>query len=129
MSGEVAFALPNIPPALPHAKTGKLRALAVTTARRSPAVPDLPTVAESGLPGYEATAWFGVLAPVGTSRDIVDRLNALIVKALRTPEMKERLLADGAEAIGSTPEEFAAVMRRDIAKWAEVVKKSGARAE
>lgn len=129
ISGEVAFALPNIPPALPHAKTGKLRALAVTTAKRSPAVPDLPTIAESGLPGYEATAWFGVLAPAGTPRVIVDRLNALIVKALRTPEMKERLLADGAEAIGSTPEEFAAVMRRDIAKWAEVVKKSGARAE
>ena len=129
ISGEVAFALPNIPPALPHAKTGKLRALAVTTAKRSPAVPDLPTIAESGLPGYEATAWFGVLAPTGTPRAIVDRLNALIVKALRTPEMKERLLADGAEAIGSTPEAFAAVMRRDIAKWAEVVKKSGARAE
>ena len=129
ISGQIAMAMPNIPPALPHVKTGKLKALAVTTAKRLAAVPDLPTVAESGLPGYEATAWFGVLAPAGTPREIIDKLNAAIVKSLRAPEMQQRLLADGAEAVGSTPDEFAAVIKRDIAKWAVVVRNSGARAD
>jgi len=129
IAGQIAMAMPNIPPALPHVKTGKLKALAVTTAKRAAAVPGLPTVAESGLPGYEATAWFGVLAPAGTPRDIIDRLNGVIVKSLRAAEMQQRLQADGAEAAGGTPEDFAAVIRRDIAKWAVVVKKSGARAE
>ncbi len=129
ISGQIAMAMPNIPPALPHVKSGKLKALAVTTAKRSAAAPELPTVAESGLPGYEATAWFGVLAPAGTPRDIIDRLNAIIVKSLRAPDMRERLLADGAEAVGNTPDEFAAIIKRDIAKWAVVVKKSGARAD
>jgi tripartite-type tricarboxylate transporter receptor subunit TctC len=129
IAGQIVMAMPNIPPALPHVKTGKLKALAVTTAKRSAAVPDLPTVAESGLPGYEATAWFGVLAPAGTPRDIIDKLNALIVKSLRAPDMQQRLQADGAEAAGGTPEEFAAIIKRDIAKWAVVVKKSGARAD
>ncbi|HSQ04424.1 MAG TPA: tripartite tricarboxylate transporter substrate-binding protein, partial [Burkholderiales bacterium] len=129
ISGQVAMAFPNIPPALPHVKTGKLKALAVTTARRSSAVPDLPTVAEAGLPGYEATAWFGVLAPAGTPREIVTKLHDEIVKSLRTPEMKARLAAEGTEAVGNTPEEFAAVIKRDIAKWAVVVKRSGAKAD
>jgi len=129
IAGQVALAFPNIPPALPHVKTGKLKALAVTTAKRSAAVPELPTVAESGLPGYEATAWFGVLAPAGTPRDIIDRLNGAIVKSLRAPEMQQRLKADGAQAVGNTPEEFAAVIKRDIAKWAVVVRKSGAKAD
>ncbi|HWI14435.1 MAG TPA: tripartite tricarboxylate transporter substrate binding protein [Burkholderiales bacterium] len=129
ISGQIAMAMPNIPPALPHVKTGKLKALAVTTAKRSAAVPELPTVAESGLPGYEATAWFGVLAPAGTPRDIIDKLNGVIVKSLRAPDMQQRLLADGAEAVGSTPDQFAALIRRDIAKWAVVVKSSGARAD
>jgi tripartite-type tricarboxylate transporter receptor subunit TctC len=129
ISGQIAMAMPNIPPALPHVKTGKLKALAVTTAKRSAAVPELPTVAESGLSGYEATAWFGVLAPAGTPRDIIEKLNALIVKSLRAPDMQQRLQADGAEAAGGTPEAFAAVIKRDIAKWAVVVKKSGARAD
>jgi tripartite-type tricarboxylate transporter receptor subunit TctC len=129
MSGEVELAFPNLPPAMPQVKTGKLRGVAVTTAKRFPALASIPTVAESGLAGYEARAWFGVLAPAGTPRPIVTRLNAEIVKIVRTPEMKERLLADGAEAIGSTPEEFTAVMKTDIAKWQKVIKASGARAD
>lgn len=129
ISGQIAMALPNIPPALPHVRSGKLKALAVTTAKRSAAVPELPTVAEAGLPGYEATAWFGVLAPAATPPQIIAKLNAAIVKGLRTREMQERLAAEGTEPVGNTPEQFARIVRNDIAKWAKVVKSSGARAE
>jgi tripartite-type tricarboxylate transporter receptor subunit TctC len=129
MSGEVQLAFPNLPPALPQVRAGKLKAIAVTTTERFAAVPQVPTVAESGVPGYEARAWFGVLAPAGTPRPIVTRLNAEIVKIVRTPQMRERMLADGAEAIGSTPEAFAAVIKTDIAKWAKVIKASGAKAD
>ncbi len=129
MSGEVELAFPNLPPALPQVRVNKLRAVAVTTSHRFPALREIPTVAESGVPGYEARAWFGVLAPAGTPRPIVTRLNNLIVKIIRSPEMRERLLTDGAEAIGSTPEEFTAVMKTDIAKWAKVIKASGAKAD
>lgn len=129
ITGEISLAILNLPPALPHVKSGKLKALGVSTARRSTAVPELPTIAEAGLPGYEATAWYGVLAPAGTPRDIVAKLNAEIVKSLRTGEMKKRIGADGGEVIASTPEEFTAVMKTDIAKWAKVVQASGARAD
>ncbi|HSN41035.1 MAG TPA: tripartite tricarboxylate transporter substrate binding protein [Burkholderiales bacterium] len=127
VTGEISLAILNLPPALPHVRSGKLKALGVSTARRSAAVPDLPTIAEAGLPGYEATAWYGVLAPAGTPREIVMKLNGEIVNGLRTSEMKKRITADGGEVVGSTPEEFAAVMKTDIAKWARVVKASGAR--
>ena len=129
ITGEISLAILNLPPALPHVKSGRLKALGVSTARRSAAVPELPTIAESGLPGYAATAWYGVLAPAGTPRDIVMKLNAEIVKSLRTDEMKKRIASDGGEVIGSTPEEFTAVMKTDIAKWAKVVKTSGARVD
>jgi len=129
ISGEVELALINLPPALPHVRNGKLRGLAITTAARFPAVPELPTIAEAGVPGYEARAWFGMMAPAATRRAIVMKLNAEIVKHLRTPEMKERLLADGAEAVGSTPEAFAEIMKTDIAKWAKVVKASNAKVD
>ena len=129
ISGQIAMAFPNLPPALPHVRSGKLKALAVTTAKRSAAVPELPTVAEAGLPGYEATAWFGVLAPAATPPQIIAKLNAAIVKSLRTREMQERLAAEGTEPVGNTPEQFAQIVRNDIAKWAKVVKSSGARPE
>jgi len=129
MSGEVALAFPNIPPALPQVKAGKLRALGVTTLTRAAAAPEVPTLAEAGLPGFEAVAWFGVLAPAGTPRDIVVKLSQEIARIVRTPEMQERLRLEGAEAVGSTPEQFAETIRRDIAKWAAVVKASGARAD
>lgn len=127
ISGQIAMAFPNIPPALPHVRSGRLKALAVTTAKRSAAVPELPTVAEAGLPGYEATAWFGVLAPAATPPQIIAKLNAAIVKSLRIREMQERLAAEGTEPVGNTPEQFAQTVRNDIAKWAKVVKASGAR--
>ena len=129
ISGEVALAFPNIPPALPQVKAGKLRALGVTTLKRVAAAPEIPTLDESGLPGFEAVAWFGVLAPAGTPRDIVLKLSQEIARIVRTPEMQDRLRLEGAEAVGSTPEQFAETIRRDIAKWAVVVKASGARAD
>lgn len=129
ITGEISMAILNLPPALPHVKSGKLKALGVSTSKRSAAVPDLPTIAESGLPGYAATAWYGVLAPAGTPREIILKLNAEIVKSLRTEEMKKRIASDGGEVIGSTPEEFTAVMKTDIAKWAKVVQASGARVD
>src|SRR6266550_2917573 len=104
---------------------GKLRALAVTTRNRSPLLPEVPTVAESGLPGYETVAWFGILAPTATPRDIVNRLSSAIATIARSPAMRERLTSLGAEAVGSTPEEFAAVIARDIAKWTPLAKSVG----
>lgn len=129
IAGQIVMAFPNIPPALPHVRSGKLKALAVTTAKRSAALPDLPTIAESGLPGYEATAWFGVLAPAGTSSAIIAKLNSAIVKSVHVREMRERLSAEGTEAVGNTPEQFAQIIKTDIAKWAKVVKASGAKPE
>ena len=129
IAGQIALAIPNIPPALPHVRSGKLKALAVTTAKRAAGVPDLPTVAEAGLPGYEATAWFGVLAPAATPPQIIARLNAAIVKIAHAREMQERLTAEGADAVGNTPEQFAQIIKSDIAKWAKVIKASGARAD
>jgi tripartite-type tricarboxylate transporter receptor subunit TctC len=108
-------------------KAGRLRALAVTTQSRVPAMPDLPTVAESGLKGYESSQWYGVLAPAGTPDDIVNLLNAQIVKIMRDTEMKRRLNEEGVLAVGSTRAEFAAHIRTEIAKWARVIKESGAR--
>jgi len=129
MAGDISMAILNLPPALPHVKSGKLKALGVSTPKRFAAVPELPTIAESGLPGYSAETWYGVLAPAGTPREIILKLNAEIVKSLRTEELKMRIASDGGEVIGSTPEEFTAVMKTDIAKWAKVVQASGARVD
>lgn len=129
ITGEISMAILNLPPALPHVRSGKLKALGVSTPKRSAAVPDLPTIAESGLPGYSATAWYGVLAPAGTPRDIIAKLNKEIVKILGNDEVRKRIASDGGEVIGSTPEEFTAVMKTDIAKWAKVVKASGAQVD
>lgn len=129
LGGQVSLMFDNMPSSLPHVKAGKLRALAVSTLKRSPALPQLPTVAESGLPGFEVSVWFGVLAPAGTPRDIVTKLNGAIVKSLQTPDVHERLVSQGAEAIGNTPEQFTAQMQRDLVKWAKVVKDSGAKLE
>lgn len=122
LGGHVSLMFDNMPSALPHVKAGKLRALAVSTARRSPVAAETPTVAESGLPGFEVSVWFAVLAPANTPREITERLNRVLVKALQSAEVRERLAAQGAEAIGNTPEEFTAQMKRDLAKWAKVVK-------
>jgi tripartite-type tricarboxylate transporter receptor subunit TctC len=115
--------------ALPHIKSGKLRALAVTSPKRSAALPDVPTVAEAGLPGYDSTQWYGVLAPAGTQREIVARLHGAIARALRDEEVGRRLAADGAEPVGSSPEEFAAFIKSETEKWAKVARAAGIKAE
>ena len=129
LGGQVQIMFDNLPSALPHIKAGKLRAIAVTSAKRAPVLPDLPTIAESGVPGFEASSWFGLLAPAGTSRDIVTRINAEANKALQSAEMKEKLLAQGAEAAGNSPEHFADYIRSETTKWAKVVKDSGAKVD
>jgi tripartite-type tricarboxylate transporter receptor subunit TctC len=129
LSGETIFMFDNIVTTLPLAKAGRLRALAVTTARRSAAAPDIPTVAEAGVPGYDANAWFGVFVPAGTPSATINRLSAEIVKIVKLPEMRERFLALGAEPVGSTPAEFAAFFRNEVEKWGRVVKSSGAQVD
>ncbi|MGE5526468.1 MAG: Bug family tripartite tricarboxylate transporter substrate binding protein [Rhodospirillaceae bacterium] len=124
IGGQVTVMFDNMPTSLPHVQGGRLRALAVSTSKRAPALPRLPTVAESGLPGFEVSVWFAVLAPAATPRDIVHKLNAVLVKALQAPDVKQRLAEQGAEAVGNTPDQFAAVIRRDLAKWAKVVKEA-----
>jgi tripartite-type tricarboxylate transporter receptor subunit TctC len=108
-------------------KSGKVRALAITSAKRSPVAPEYPTVAESGLPGYEAVAWYGVLTAAGTPRPIVERLNAEIRRAVASHEVNDALVKQGAEPVSDTPEEFAAIVRADVAKWAKIVKQTGAK--
>jgi len=129
LGGQVQVMFSTMPPALPHVTAGRLRALAVASLRRSPAAPELPTLDETALPGFEATTWHGVMVPAGTPSAIVAKLHDDIVAVLRTPEIAERLSSQGAEAIGNTPEEFASYIRRETAKWAKVVRESGAKLE
>ncbi len=129
LAGQVKVMTPNVLTALPHIKAGKLRALAVTSGRRSDALPEVPTIAEAGVPGYESVQWYGVLAPADTPREIVQRLYTEIAKSLRAGDVRERLAADGAEPVGSTPEQFAAFIRAEIDKWARVAKAAGIRPE
>jgi len=129
MSGQVQLAFANLTAALPHVKSARLRALATTGEKRSATVPHLPTVSESGLPGYVVTSSYGILVPVGTPKEIIARLNAETVKAMAAPEMRERLAAEGADPKSSTPEEFGAYLRAEIDKWAKVVKAANVKAE
>src|SRR5437762_7036744 len=129
VGGQVAMTFDNITTAWPLAKGGKLRALAVTTATRSVVAPDVPTLAESGLAGYEVGSWQGVFAPAATPPAIVRRLNTEIVKIINMPDVKENLIGLGAEPVGNTSEEFAALVKTEVVKWAEVVKKSGAKVD
>jgi len=127
MSGQLPLAMVDVASALAQVKAGRLKALAVTTAKRISAAPDVPTFDEAGLPGYEATGWFGVVMPAGTPPDIIGRMNLELVAALRRQEIRERVVAAGAEPAPGTPEEFGALIRSEIGKWAEVVKASGAK--
>ncbi len=129
IAGHVSVMTPSTLTGLPHIKGGRLRGLGVTSAKRAVGAPDIPTIAEAGVPGYEAVQWFGVLAPAGTARDIVNRVHGEIVRVLRVADVKERLLADGAESVGSSPEEFAAFLRAETVKWAKVVKGAGIKPE
>ena len=129
MSGEVQLMFGTLVAILPHIKAGRLRALAVTGRSRSALLPEVPTLAESGLPGYEAGSWYGILAPAGTPGAIVARLNAEINNAIRQPEVRERLAAEGAEVIGGTPEEFAVHIRSELARMKTLVREGGLRVE
>jgi len=129
LGGQVQLMFDNLPPSLPQIKGGKLRALGVTSAARAPALPDTPTIAESGLPGFDASSWFGLLAPAGTPPAIIAKLNTEIAKWLATPEAKEKLVAIGANIAGGTPEDFARHIQAETAKWAKVVKESGAKVD
>ena len=122
MSGAVDVALPTAIAAMPSIKSGRLRAIAVTSAKRIPSLPDLPTVAESGLPGYEAVSWGGVMAPAGTPPALINRLNAEINRILRMPDVADKLSSFGAVIVGSTPDEFAAYLKAEIAKWGKVAR-------
>ena len=127
LGGQVQTMIDGLPSALPHVKAGKLRALAVTSAKRSRAAPDLPTIAESGYPGFSADAWSGLFAPKGTPKAVVDKLAGETQLILKLPETQKRLGELGAEPVGSSPAEFAQFVRGEIDKWARVVKASGAR--
>ena len=130
ISGQVSLWFPTIPGALPHIKGGRMRALAVAGAKRSPALMDIPTVAEAAtLPNFDATTWYAVLTPAGTPTAITTKLNTEFLRALRTPDMQDRLAAQGVESIGSTPEQLAAHLRSELPKWAKVVKAAGVRAD
>jgi len=129
LGGHIQLMFSGFSSTLPHIKSGKLRALAQTGEKRSAALPDVPTIAESGFPNFEATAWYGVHAPAKTPKAIVNRLNAEIVKALKLPDVKERLSGLGFEIAASTPEAYGKYIRSEITKWAKVVKASGAKPE
>jgi len=129
LSGEASVVIPPASVVLPHSQIGKLRALAIGSSARLEATPDIPTIAEAGVPGYEASQWYGVLVPAGTPRAIVDRLNRDLVRIVQAPDLKAQLLKQVTTTYGSTPEEFAAYLKDEIAKWDKVVRFSGARVE
>ena len=132
LAGQITMSFGAVPGVLPYvrsARSGRLRALGVSGPKRIAALPDLPTVAQAGVPGFESTLWYGVLAPAGTPMPIVTRLHATLTRALQTADMKERFAAEGSEPIGSTPQEFHAFIKSEIERWALVVKASGMRAE
>jgi len=129
IAGEVDLSFANIPSIQGHLKSGRLRALAATAARRDPQLPEVPTMKEAGVEGVEVVVWYGVLAPAATPREIVQKLADGIARTTRDPEIRKRMLEQGAAPVGSTPEEFAKLLREEVARWAEVVRISGARAE
>ncbi|MEO8440932.1 MAG: tripartite tricarboxylate transporter substrate binding protein [Betaproteobacteria bacterium] len=129
LAGQVPLSFATVLETSQHVKSGRLRALAVTSAKRSVAFPDIPTVAEAALPGYESISWLGVFAPAGTPRDVIAVLNTEIVKILQMPDVKQRLLEQGGEPIGNTQEQFAAVLKSDIAKYAKIMRESGTKVE
>jgi len=129
LGGQTSLLFATMPTVLPQVQAGKLRAIAVTGAARSPAAPDLPSIAEAALPGFEVTNWIGVFAPAGTPRDIVSRLNGETIRIMRAPEIQSRLLNEGAKSPAKTPEEFGAYVRAEIAKWAKVIQQAGIRVD
>jgi tripartite-type tricarboxylate transporter receptor subunit TctC len=129
VAGRVDLMFDNFASSLSQVKGGRVRALAVTTAKRTNLAPELPTIAESGLPGFDISTWFGIFVPAGTPRPVVDRLHAEFTRALAAPDVREKMLALGAEPVGSTPEQFAAYVKAEAAKYAKLVKASGAKVD
>lgn len=129
LAGHVPLMMPSIVASLGFARNGRLRALGVTSAERAAAAPDIPTIAETGLPGYEATVSYGFAAPAGTPREAINLLHTEIARILQQPDVKARFATDGAEPVGNTPDEYAAYLRADMAKWSKVVKHAGMRAD
>ena len=127
LGGQISLMFPGMPIALPQAQAGKLRALGTTGAKRAPAAPELPTIAEAGVPGYEVSVWYGVLAPANTPAAIVQRLHAELTRIVQLPDIRERWAVLGAEPVHNTPGEFAAFLKADLGKWANVVRESGAK--
>ena len=129
MAGQIELMITNMPSVIPYIQSGRLRALAVTTKARSPALPDLPTMEEAGLLGYESSAWFGLVSPAAVPRDIVSKLNAEVVRIVELADVKRNLASQGADPLVMTPDEFDAFMKAETAKWAKIVKASGTRAD
>ncbi len=129
LAGDTQLMFDNLANSMQQVKAGKLKALAVTTERRSALVPDLPTMAESGVPGFDISTWFGIMAPAGTPPDVIAKWNTDLVKVLSSPDMRERMTAQGAEAAPDTPAEFSAFIARELAKYARIVKASGAKVD
>jgi tripartite-type tricarboxylate transporter receptor subunit TctC len=129
LSGQMQIMFATMPAAMPHVKSGKLRPIAVTTGKRSHTLPELPTIAEAGVKGYEASTWYGLLAPAGTPQPVITRLHDEVVRALKTPDMREKFASQGFEPAGTAPAEFAAYIKSEIAKWGKVIRDAGIRAD
>jgi tripartite-type tricarboxylate transporter receptor subunit TctC len=129
LAGSVSLLFDSIPSSLPQVRAGKLRGIAVASSRRSPVLAELPTLAEAGLAGFAADSWFGIMAPAGTPREVIARLNADVQKSLDAPEVKDIIARQGGEVMGSTPEQMAAQIRSDRQKWGRVIRESGAKIE
>ena len=129
IGGQVTVMFPNVSTAMAHVRAGKLRALAVTTKYRTPSAPELPTISEAGVPGYDVSSWYGLLAPAGTPPAVVSKLQTEIARVLRSPDVSKNLTSQGLDLVGNTPEEFSAIIKSEIVKWAKVAKASGAKAE
>lgn len=129
LGGEVAVYMSSIQPAMPMLKAGRVRALGVTSSKRIATLPDVPTIAETGLPGYEVTNWYGVMAPAGVPKDILTKVHADLVKAMKQPDVQQRFAAEGGDATPNTPEQFAAFIKNEITKWGKAVRESGAKVD
>lgn len=129
LGGQISMYFGGVPGLLPHVKAGKLKGLAITTHTRSIAAPNIPTMAEAGIPDYEVSGWYGIVAPAGTPKSIIAKLNTQIVALLRTQDVQDRMAANGAESVASTPEEFRSYLTKEIAKWEKVIKVSGIKAD
>jgi len=129
VAGQVSLMMANVISALPHIRNARLRAIGVTGPKRSSVAPDIPTIAEAGVPGYAVLQWYGVLVPAATPRDIVGRVHAAVVHAVQDPKIRARIVADGGEPVGNTPEEFSAIIQADYKKWGDVIRKAGIRVD